>query len=200
MTIGKIVKSNAHIDYVGQVYGRNERSTPPTTEDYAFGTFVRVKLDTPPPDRWLVGVIYNTILMNPDFGNLGPRLSPQEDLSVFSPDYLNEKATLIGIIAVGMMGTTGDVVQGVTPLAAAVDALVEKMTMEQVAAFHRNGTSIALGYVPLLLAQQTAVIPPLLLKIIADLETCFPDQQSLLAVLRNDLAWKANVAMVGGRA
>jgi hypothetical protein len=199
MTIGKIVKSNAHIDYVCQVYGKNEIGTPPTPEDHAFGNFVRMKLDTQ-PDRWLVGVIYNTILMNPDFGNLGPRLSPPEDLSTFSPDYLNEKAVLIGIITVGMMGDTGDVVQGVTPLAASVDALVERMTDDQVRAFHRNGSALTLGYMPLLMAQQNAVIAYLLLKIITDLESHFPDQCSLLAVLKNDLAWKANVTMVGGRA
>lgn len=198
MTIGKIVKSNTHIDYVCQVYGKNERTNPPTPEDYAFGNFVRVKLDTQ-PDRWMVGVIYNTILMNPDFGNLGPRLSSQEDLALFSPDYLNEKATLTGIIAVGMMGETSDVVQGVIPLAASVDAFVERMTTQQFTAFHRNGNTLALGYIPLLLAQQTAVIPPLLLKIISDLEVCFPEQRNLLAVLKNDVAWKANVAMVGGR-
>lgn len=198
MTIGKIVKSNSHIDYVCQVYGKNEIGPAPIPEDYAFGTFVRVKLDTHSV-QWLVGVIYNTILMNPDFGNLGPRLSPQEDLGIFSPDYLNEKATLIGIIAIGMMGQETDIIQGVTPLAASVDAMVEKMSREQITTFHQHGTSLSLAYVPLLLAQQQAVIPPLLLKMLADLETCFPDQRSLLAVLKNDLAWKANVAMVGGR-
>lgn len=199
MTIGKIVKSNAHIDYVCQVYGKNEIGTPPTPEDHAFGNFVRMKLDTQ-PDRWLVGVIYNTILINPDFGNLGPRLSPPEDLGIFSPDYINEKAVLIGIITVGMMGAAGDVMQGVTALAASVDTLVERMTPDQVCSFHRNGTSIALRYVPLLMAQQNAVTSYLLLKIVADLENYFPDQSSLLDVLKNDLAWKANVTMVGGRA
>ena len=37
-------------------------------------------------------MIYNTILMNPEFGSLGPRLSPKSELEIFSPDYLNEKA------------------------------------------------------------------------------------------------------------
>ena len=83
--------------------------TPPARENYAFGTFVRVELGN---DRWLVGLVYDTMLFNPGFGRLGPRLSPEPELAVFSPDYLNEKATLVGITAVGMMDAAGNVGQG----------------------------------------------------------------------------------------
>jgi len=70
---------------------------------------VRVALND---DRWLVGLIYDTMLFHPGFGRLGPRLSPEPELAVFSPDYLNEKATLVGITAVGMMDGAGNVGQG----------------------------------------------------------------------------------------
>lgn len=46
--------------------------------DYSFGSFVSIQLDQ--LEQRLIGVIYNTLLMNPDFGNLGPRLSPRQDL------------------------------------------------------------------------------------------------------------------------
>ena len=111
MHIGKIIKSNAHTDYVCQVYSPGEVKTPPSPTDYAFGTFVRIPLDT--EQGHLVGVIYDTVLVNPDFGNLGPRLSPAPDLAVFSPDYLAEKVTLVGITAVGMLSLEGAPTHGV---------------------------------------------------------------------------------------
>ena len=60
--IGKVVKSNTHIDYVCQVYGRGELLTPPLPTDYAFGEFVAIELDGATDDgcNLLVGIIYNT--------------------------------------------------------------------------------------------------------------------------------------------
>ncbi len=115
MQIGKIVKSNSHVDYVCQVHNPGETEYAPLPHDYAFGTFVRVELTGQP--GYLVGLIYSTILMNPEFGNLGPRLSPASDLEVFSPDYLREQATLVGILAVGQVTSDGQTLQGV-PLVA----------------------------------------------------------------------------------
>ena len=195
MLIGKIIKSNSHADYVCQVYGPGEVETPPAREDYAFGTFVRVELSD---DRRLVGIIYDTMLFNPDFGRLGPRLSPEPELAVFSPDYLNEKATLVGIAAVGMMGTAGNVVQGVPPLATSTDVLVKQMTDDQVRAFHQGNPTPQMAYAPLLLAQGSPLVLPLLRTVIARLMALFPDQADLLTVLQDDLAWRAQVGPLGG--
>ena len=195
MFIGKIIKSNSHTDYICQVYSPGEVETPPAPEDYAFGTFVRVEMGN---DRWLVGIIYDTMLFNPDFGRLGPRLSPEPELAVFSPDYLNEKATLVGIAAVGMMDATGNVVQGVPALAASTDALVERMTDDQVRTFHQGNPIPQLAYAPLLLAQGSPLALPLLQTVIARLMALFPNQADLLAVLQDDLAWKAQVGPLGG--
>ena len=195
MLIGKIIKSNSHTDYVCQVYGPGEVETPPTREDYAFGTFVGVELDD---NHWLVGIIYDTILFNPDFGRLGPRLSPEPELAVFSPDYLNEKVTLVGIAAVGTVDVSGNVVQGVPSLAASTDALVERMTDGQIRAFHQGNPTPQLAYAPLLIAQGSPLVLPLLRTVIARLMELFPDQADLLAVLQDDLAWKAQVGPLGG--
>jgi len=169
--------------------------TPPAREGYAFGTFVRAELGD---DHWLVGIIYDTMLFNPDFGRLGPRLSPEPELAVFSPDYLNEKATLVGIAAVGMMDAACNVVQGVPPLAANTDALVEQMTDDQVRAFHQGNPTPQVAYAPLLLAQGSPLVLPLLRAVIARLMALFPDQADLLTVLQDDLAWKAQVGPLGG--
>ncbi len=62
MIVGKIIQSNAHNDYVCQVYQRDEVENPPAREDYAFGSFVRIRLDD---DRALVGLVYDTRLSTP---------------------------------------------------------------------------------------------------------------------------------------
>ncbi|MHB1317300.1 MAG: hypothetical protein ACYCYF_01635, partial [Anaerolineae bacterium] len=119
MNIGKIVTASSHVDYVCQVYLPGEVAQAPLPEDYGFGTFVAVQQAS---DACLVGLIANTMLVNPEFGNLGPRLSPEKDLEVFSPDYLAEQATLVAVIVIGAMNPDGIVTQGVPVVAADIDA------------------------------------------------------------------------------
>jgi hypothetical protein len=196
-SIGKLVKSNSHTDYVCQVYGPGEIETPSSPTDYAFGTFVRVPLEGTTDN--LVGVIYDTVLLNPDFGNLGPRLSPAPDLAVFSPDYLAEKVTLVGITAVGTLAPDGTATHGVPPLAAQIDALVEWMDDDAVRAFHRESDGgVRLGYAPLLLTLGSPLARHLLLHVVDYLTTLFPDHAAHLSVLRGELAWQAIVGPVGG--
>ena len=198
MVIGKLIKSNSHTDYVCQVYSTAEIETPPVPADYAFGTFVHIPLDDVSGD--LVGLIYDTVLLNPDFGNLGPRLSPVPDLAVFSPDYLAEKVTLVGITALGTLAPDGTATHGVPPLAVQIDALVERMDDEAVHQFHQvpGGDGIRLGYVPLLLALGSPLARHLVLHVIERLITLFPDQMARLSVLRGELAWQATIGPLGG--
>ena len=143
MQIGKVVKSNSHVDYVCQVDNPGEFDDCPTPEDYAFGTFVRVDLSN--HSGYLVGLIYSTILMNPEFGTLGPRLSSSTELEVFSPDYLNEQATLVGIFAIGQVKPAGSVYQGVPRLAASVNAVVDTLDREHIRSFHQQGNNLSLA-------------------------------------------------------
>src|SRR4028118_1328281 len=98
MKIAKIVKSNSHIDYVGRVIDQLDSANPPAADDYGFGQFVRIPLEDM---NEIVGVIYDSQLLNPDYGSYGPRLSPQPELAVLSPDYLNEQGLLLGILLLG---------------------------------------------------------------------------------------------------
>ncbi len=196
--IGKVVKSNAHTDYVCQIYGRGEVEKPPAPDDYAFGSFVRIPLGM--EQGSLVGVIYDTVLHNPDFGNLGPRLSPAPDLEVFSPDYLTEKVTLVGITTIGAFTVDGTVTHGVPPRSARVDTLVERMGDEMVCAFHRtDGGRVRLGYAPLLLAQGSPLARHLLLRIVERLSHLFPDQKETLSVLHHEWTWQTCIQPIGGR-
>ena len=197
--IGKIVKSNTHIDYVCQVYNLGEQPVLPQVDDYSFGSFVSIQLDQ--LDQRLIGVIYNTLLMNPDFGNLGPRLSPRPDLEIFSPDYLAETATLVGIIALGWQQADGSFQQGVPMFSATLNNEVRRLSTAELADFHQERTQgryqVRLRYAPLLLNMNNPLIPPLLIHIVDQLSQLFPDQVRQLAVMRNNLAWKSIVQPAG---
>jgi hypothetical protein len=197
MDIGKLVKSNTHSDYVCQVYGPGEVESPPASADHAFGTFVRIPLGDDQGD--VVGLIYDTQLFNPDFGNLGPRLSPAPDLAVFTPDYLAEKVTLVGITAVGTLAPGGLATHGVPPVAAQIDALVEHMEDDAVRQFHRApGGGVRVGYVPLLLGLGSPLARPLVLHVVDRLAALCPDQAACLSVLRGELAWQTAIGPLGG--
>lgn len=195
--IGKVVRSNSHTDYVCQVHGAGEVATPPHASDHAFGTFVRIPMGD--AQGYLVGLVYNTVLLNPDFGNLGPRLSPASDLAVFSPDYLAEKVTLVGIMAIGAVTPDGASSHGIPPLAAQIDTLVSPLGDDAVRSFHITGSGrMQVGYAPLLLVQGGATGRYLLLRVIDRLTALFPAQAAALAVLHNQVAWQAIVSPVGG--
>src|SRR5205085_4968521 len=55
------------------------------------------------PQTYAIGVIYDTILLNPAFGSLGPRLSNETQVELFSPDYISEKAVLTYVMVLGMI-------------------------------------------------------------------------------------------------
>ena len=195
MRLGKIVKSNSHNDYVCQIDGTGEVPEHPEAEDYAFGAFTRISLEK--PGHHLVGLIYSTILMNPEFGTLGPRLSSSAELEVFSPDYLNEQATLVGIIAIGQKGPDGSVTQGVPRLATSVNAVVDTLDRESIRSFHQQGNHLSLDYLPLLLAQGDPLVRHLLLNVVDQMTDIFPEHQRQLAVIRSNLAWKVSVTPAG---
>lgn len=199
--IGKVVKSNAHTDYVCQIYSSGEADPPPEQTDFTFGTFVSIEppLEVMERDGYrLVGVIYNTLLMNPDFGSLGPRLSTRQEIEIFTPDYIEETATLVGILALGWCEANGVYRQGVPARAATLDYTVRRMDEIELRAFHCNThDQPCLHYTPLLLGMSNPLVPQLLMTIIDRLSSLFPASRNGLAVMRNNVAWKSIVQPVG---
>lgn len=200
--VGKIVKSNTHVDYVCQIYSANEVAVCPQPTDYCFGGFVSIQLDengaSAASGGQLIGVIYNTMLMNPDFGSLGPRLSPRLDVEIFTPDYLAETATLVGISALGWIDIEGRSHQGVPMLAATVNNAVYCMEEDELRHFHRDAMGrLSLRYVPLLLSQNNPLVSALLINIVDRLSILFPEQRGQLSLMRNNLAWKSIVQPAG---
>src|SRR5713226_9575742 len=196
MYIGKIVKSDSHINYVCQIYGPREVEVEPSPANYAFGRFVRVAVrsglnDDPTklafgtsqePVSYAVGVIYDTILLNPAFGSLGPRLSNETQVELFSPDYISEKAVLIYVMVLGMIeqrmtpnsrSEMLSTMHGIPLLSLELGSEIETMTDEEVRAFHffsdpgpDNREYLHMGYVPHIISQRNSLLPMVTLRII----------------------------------
>ncbi len=229
MYIGKIVKSDSHISYVCQIYGPREVEIEPATADYAFGRFVRIAIKDEQeleqegttthsweidhtPKTYAVGVIYDTILQNPEYGSLGPRLSSETQVELFSPDYIFEKAVLIYIMVLGILKqrTNQDniveilsVSHGVPPLSLKLDSEIETMVDEEVQAFHLfsdrpdEQAYLHMGYVPHIIAQRSSLLPLVTLQIIDQLEQLFPRNLSLLSIVKRNFAWRLKVETTG---
>jgi hypothetical protein len=196
VVIGTIVKSNSHISYLCRVYGKLETDIVPLPAHHAFGTFVTLK-PVEDADVLLVGVVRDTILLNPDYGNLGPRLSSERELAVFSPDYLNETGVLVDVLILGWLESSR-AHHTVPALAAQVGTRVETMDEVEVQDFHRDSQgNFLIGYLPQLMMRNDPMIASLLLAILDRLEPAFPEQQRVIGVLKNNLAWKARVVPAG---
>jgi hypothetical protein len=189
MRIAKIVKSNSHIDYIGRVLDRLDSPEPPAPGDYRFGQFVLIRDDS----SNMVGVIYNSQLINPEYGRLGPRLSSSMDMNaVFSPDLVNEQGVLIGILLVGWMDGDGAGRQGVPRAVLQVNSEVSLMDDRQVRAFHAGANGkLALRYYSQVLTHAKQFAPQLLLGVLEQLEILFGSEAGPeLAVLRRTLNWQ----------
>lgn len=189
--LGKIVKSNSHNDYVCQILGAGEAEYVPKNTDYSFGTFVKIDLNDQ-GDRCLVGLIYDTVLLNPDFGRLGPRLSTESDLQIFSPDYLNERAILTGILVVGQV-VDGKIQQGVPILAATSETLVYQLDTQSIKDFHTNDGKFQITYLPNLIGQTGLLARNLALSALQNLGQLMPENLPILQVITDDLKWQLHI-------
>ena len=193
--LGKIVKTNAHYDYVGHIYGPGEINAPPQPNEYSLGTFVSIPVDT---EQNIIGLIYDTILLNPEYGRFGPRLSPESDLAIFSPDYLQEKTTLIGILPIGLMQKVTDIQQGIPRLIAPTDAPIRPLPPQSIRQFHLPKNCFQLQYLPTLLTLNTPITLPLAQIVLTQLLTIFPEQQEKLQLLQQQLSWRSQIIPFGG--
>lgn len=192
LKLAKIIKSNSHVDYVGRVIDALDAGEAPSPSDYGFAQFVSMPLD----DEEVVGVIYNSLLANPDYGNYGPRLSPLPDLSVLSPDYLNEQGLLIGILLLGWHDMeTGTNHQGVPRRVVPVNQEVYRMGPETVVRFHQGADGrVHLHYYSQVIAHAGPFSVPLIEAIIEQLEpACAPEERQRLCVLKQTLVWQRTV-------
>ena len=194
MKIAKIVKSNSHVDYVGRVIDTLDATEPPTAEDYGFAQFVSLPLGA---ELDVVGVIFDTELLNPDYGQLGPRLSPPPELSVLSPDMLHEQGVLLRLLLVGWR-ERGTAQQGVPRRVLPVGQGVHVLPDEAMRAFHQDAQGrVQLHYYSQVVAHTGAFAVPLIEAIIAQLEpACSVEERQRLCVLKKSLIWQRTLGGV----
>lgn len=191
MLIAKIIKSNSHVDYAARVLDSLETGGAPGIADYGFAQFVKV----PVSGGEVVGVIYNSQLVNPEYGNYGPRLStPPELNSVFSPDYLNEQGVMIGILLLGWRDASGWH-QGIPRTVLPINSQVETMTSDEVRAFHQGQNStVQVTYYAHLTTHAKEFAFQLLSAICDQLEPLANAAEAArLNVLRRTLDWQQTV-------
>lgn len=163
-----------------------------------------------PVMSWAIGLIYDTVLVNPAFGTLGPRLSNDEQVALFSPDYVAECAVLVSIVLLGVMldrpGASPRVRHGIPPLAPDLGAVVTALSEPEICAFHLYaddgppGTvrpSLHMGYLPHVIAQDSPLLPMAMLRTIERLELLFPQSAALLAIVKRNFAWRLKVQSAG---
>lgn len=192
MLIAKIIKSNSHIDYAARVLDSLETDAAPGPGDYGFGQFVGIGLG----EGRAVGVIYNSQLINPEYGNYGPRLStPSELNNVFSPDYLNEQGVLIGILLLGRLDASGAARQGVPREVLPINSEVETMDDEQIRAFHHDPDgSLQVHYYPHVAAHAGAFGFQLMGSIVDQLDGLAAERdRARLDVFRKTLSWQQTI-------
>jgi hypothetical protein len=194
MLIAKITKSDSHVDYSARVLDSLETPTALSPADYQFGQFVRIGVG----DADVIGVIYNSQLINPEYGNYGPRLSTPSKLnSVFSPDYLNEQGVLISILLLGWKGGA-EIRQGVPRVVLPIHSPVETMTNEEVRAFHYGGAGeggdLQAHYYSHITTHAGLFAFQLLSAIVDQLDRLANDRdRARLDVLKKTLAWQQTI-------
>lgn len=189
MKIAKIVSSNSHIDYVGRVIDSLDASAPPAPQDYGFAQFVSLPFEE---NEEIVGVVYNSMLVNPEYSSFGPRLSPKPELGNFSPDYLNEQGFLIGILLLGVTDAADKITHGVPRRVVAAGQDVYKVEPNEVRKFHTDASEcLQIHYYSQVVAHAGLFAVPLLEAIIEQLALdCSETDKQRLGVLKQTLAWQ----------
>ncbi len=196
--LGKVVKSNSHCDYVVQLDDIMSTSCPPQPGDYGFGSFVKLANGDRPP---IVGIIYNSQLVNPTFLNNGPRLSSEPD-PVFAPDLIHETRTLLGIVLIGTLETDsrryGN--QGIPREVVPVNASVCCMDTEEIYRFHLDAQERPqFRYYSLLLRYGGSFAAHLTEQVLQELiqfQLFEPQDQRALEMLCKELTWRNTLGVL----
>lgn len=193
MKIAKIVSSNSHIDYVARVIDSLDAAEPPAADDFGFGQFVRLPVDDAAE---IVGVVYNSMLVNPEYSNFGPRLSPKPELGSFSPDYLNEQGVLIGILLLGSRAADGKITHGVPRRVVLAGQDVLKIGAAEVKKFHADDNDcLQIHYYSQIVAHAGLFAVPLLEAILEQLSLdCSEQDRQRLGVLKQTLLWQRTMS------
>ena len=192
MKIAKIVSSNSHIDYIARVIDSTDGVEQlPAPADYCFGQFVALEGD----DEAVIGVIYDSRLVNPEYGSFGPRSGPRAELARHNADFVHEQGILIGILLLGTVDASGKVFHGVPGKIVPVGQPVSKIDATRVSRFHTTADGgTQLHYYPQVVTNARQFAIPLLCTIIDQLvDGCSETEAQKLQVLKQSLTWQGTL-------
>lgn len=186
MKIATIVSSNSHIDYIARVIDAGDERPDPS--DHCFGQFVALQDDVGD----VIGVIYDSRLVNPEYGSFGPRSGPRAELARHNTDFVREQGILIGILLLGTENGSAGARHGVPRRIVPVGQPVIKIEPDRVSRFHTDGDGrMHLHYYSQVVANAGQFAIPLLTSIIDQLcEGCADTEVQRLRVLKQSLMWQ----------
>lgn len=196
--IGSIVSSNSHLDYVVEVYKERDCERPPELHEREFGQPVFIKKTVDGTEHAVMGVIYNTHLVDPDQGRTGPRLA-QDDQAQFTPGYIEERTTLAGVALLGTAvitddGTIADPTHQMPRWTLEVDDTVFHCPDEITRSFHTIDDQIQLAYMDRLVDIAGDLGAEVIVTLIDRLRGLLPDDdpnQQVLDVVEQNVQWQA---------
>lgn len=197
--IGSIVSSNSHLDYVVEVYKERDCERPPKLSEREFGQPVFIKKTIDETEHAVMGVIYNTQLVDPDQGRTGPRLA-QDDQAQFTPGYIEERTTLAGVALLGTAKITEDRIitepaHSMPRWTLEVDDTVYHCPDELTRTFHTVDGQIQLAYIDRLVDIAGSLGAEVIATLINRLRRVLPDDDSnqrVLDVVEQNVKWQAH--------
>jgi len=196
--IGSIVSSNSHLDYVVEVYKERDCERPPELHEREFGQPVFIKKTVNGTEHAIMGVIYNTQLVDPDQGRTGPRLA-QDDQAQFTPGYIEERTTLAGVALLGTAVITDDLsitdpTHEMPRWTLEVDDTVFHCPDEITRSFHKINDQIQLAYIDRLVDIAGDLGAEVIVALIDRLRGLLPEDdpnQQVLDVVEQNVQWQA---------
>jgi len=192
------VSSNSHLDYVAEVYKERDCDRPPELHEREFGQPVFIKKTVDGTEHAIIGVIYDTQLVDPDQGRTGPRLA-QDDQAQFTPGYIEERTTLVGIALLGTAVVTDD--RAITDPShqmprwtMEVDDTVYHCPDQFTETFHRIDGQIQLAYMDRLVDIAGDLGAEVVVTLIDRLRGMLPEDDSnqrVLDVVEQNVQWQA---------
>lgn len=201
LTLGSIAQSHTQMDYVVEVYRENEREMPPEKHDYEFGQPVYTRTTVRDDEYALIGVVYDSELVDPDQGRVGPRLS-NPDQEMFVPGYVDEKRTLLGVAIIGAAQLVPesdadtynftDVTQEMPRWTLDIDDEVSKLSTAGFRQFHVPDSTLHLRYYDRLIATSNRFGAEVTLALIDRLRAHTAADDKLLDVIEQKIRWETS--------